>query len=70
MDFDNALAELPLIAILRGMQPDEARKACEAHVVMNVVGIVAVTQWLAGDTGLLLGRIYLVAMAPISLAIW
>ena len=46
-----------------------ARKMCEAHVVMNAVTLVAVAQWLAGDTALLLGRVYLAALAPAALAV-
>jgi len=42
------------------------RKACEMHVVMNLVTAIAVAQLLTGDRGLLLAGIYLAAMAPLS----
>jgi phosphatidylglycerophosphate synthase len=38
-----------------------ARKACEAHVVMNVLLTLAVVQWVLGDTELIAGRIYVAA---------
>ena len=48
------------------------RKACETHVIMNLLGLLAVGQLLLGDTQLLAGRVYLVAMGPIALlvAVW
>lgn len=44
-----------------------ARKACEPHVVMNVVTLVAIAQWVSDDAPLLLARSYLAAMAPLSI---
>jgi len=42
-----------------------ARKACEIHVVMNLLTVLAVGQWFFGDA--MLGpRIYLAAMALLS----
>jgi CDP-alcohol phosphatidyltransferase-like enzyme len=43
------------------------RKACEIHVVMNALTLIAVTEWVLDDTRLMLGRGYLVLMAPLSL---
>ena len=43
-----------------------ARKACETHVVMNVLSLVAVGQLALGDAGLLAGRVYLATMAPVA----
>jgi phosphatidylglycerophosphate synthase len=44
-----------------------ARKACEMHVVMNLLSALAVGQLLLGDTGLLAGRVCLLLMAPAAL---
>ena len=41
-----------------------ARKACETHVVMNVLTAVAVGQLLLADGGLVAGRLYLGVIAP------
>ncbi len=46
-----------------------ARKACEIHVVMNLLTVFALGQWIFGDASLLAPRIYLAAMAPLSLAV-
>jgi len=46
-----------------------ARKACEGHVVLNVLALLAVGQWLGGDTSLLAGRVYLALMALLSAAV-
>ncbi len=54
-----------------------ARKACETHVMMNLLGLLALLQWilsrwLLGDADLLIGRTYLTAMgilAPLLAAI-
>ncbi|MBN1589252.1 MAG: CDP-alcohol phosphatidyltransferase family protein, partial [Pirellulales bacterium] len=46
-----------------------ARKLCEMHVVMNLLGVLAVTSWLLGDTRLVLGRAYLALMATTALAV-
>ncbi len=49
-----------------------ARKACEIHVVMNLLTVIALAQWIIGDTSLLGAKIYLAAMGPLSLvvAVW
>jgi phosphatidylglycerophosphate synthase len=46
-----------------------ARKACEIHVVLNLLALIALGQLLAGDGRLLAGRLYLAAMAPIAAAV-
>ena len=46
-----------------------ARKACEIHVVMNVLTMVAAVAWLFDDRALLLARLYLSLMAAGSLAV-
>ncbi|HLA83759.1 MAG TPA: CDP-alcohol phosphatidyltransferase family protein [Thermoguttaceae bacterium] len=46
-----------------------ARKMCETHVVMNVLSILAVTAWLAGDSRLWLGRGYLTLVAVLSVGV-
>ncbi len=46
-----------------------ARKACEIHVIMNVLTLLAVVQWFLADDSFLAAKIYLAAMAPISLAV-
>ena len=43
-----------------------ARKACEIHVVMNLLTVLAVGQWLFGDIDMSAPRIYLAAMALLS----
>lgn len=43
-----------------------ARKACEMHVVMNLVTAIAVVQLLSGDRRLLLASLYLAAMVALS----
>jgi hypothetical protein len=45
------------------------RKACEMHVVLNVLALIALGQWLAGDQRLLIGRVYLVLMGPAAAAV-
>jgi len=45
------------------------RKACEPHVVMNVLGLLTVGQWLIGDTRLVSGSIYLAAMGPLAIGV-
>ena len=45
-----------------------ARKACETHVIMNVLTVLALGQLMLADTSLLAGRIYLLTMAPIAAA--
>ncbi len=49
-----------------------ARKACEMHVVANLLAIIALGQVLGGDSGLLTGRVYLamMAMAATMVAGW
>ncbi|MBN2473488.1 MAG: CDP-alcohol phosphatidyltransferase family protein [Pirellulales bacterium] len=46
-----------------------ARKACEIHVILNLLALVAIGQLLLGDRTLTLGRIYLGLAAPIALAV-
>jgi hypothetical protein len=46
-----------------------ARKACEMHVVLNVLALVALGQLLCGDRQLLIGRVYLGLMAPTAAAV-
>jgi hypothetical protein len=46
-----------------------ARKACEIHVVLNMLALTALGQLLAGDRQLLIGRIYLAVMAPTAAAV-
>ena len=46
-----------------------ARKACEIHVVLNVLALIALGQLLTGDGQLLIGRIYLALMAPTAAAV-
>jgi len=43
-----------------------ARKACEIHVVLNLLAVTALVQLLAGDTGLLVGRIHLAVAAALA----
>jgi len=45
------------------------RKACEIHVILNVLTLAALAQWLVGDTHLLIGKIYLGVAAPVALAV-
>ncbi len=42
------------------------RKACETHVIMNVLSLLAVLQLVLGDAELLAGRLYLTLAAPIA----
>ena len=46
-----------------------ARKACEIHVLMNVLTVLAVGEWLFADSNHLAARAYLAAMAPLSLLV-
>ena len=46
-----------------------ARKACEAHVVINVLCLLALESWLRGDRYLWAGRYYLALMASLSTAV-
>ena len=46
-----------------------ARKACEIHVVANVLALLAIGQLVVGDAYLLAGRVYLAIMAPTAAAI-
>lgn len=43
-----------------------AKKACEPHVVMNLLMLLGVTQWLIGDRDLLLGRCYVSFMGFVA----
>lgn len=47
-----------------------ARKACEIHVVMNSLSLLAAAEWLGGDRDLLLARAYLSLLAPLSLLVF
>jgi hypothetical protein len=46
-----------------------ARKACEMHVVLNLLALIALGQLLAADGQLLAGRVYLALMAPTAAAV-
>ena len=46
-----------------------ARKACESHVVMNLITAVAIGQWLLGDTSLATARVYLTLATATGLAV-
>jgi hypothetical protein len=48
------------------------RKACEMHVVMNLMTAIAAAQLLIGDQGLLLAAGFVAMMAPLSVgvAVW
>lgn len=46
------------------------RKACEIHLVMNSLTLLAVVQWLLDDRGLLAGRAYLSLLATGSLLLF
>jgi phosphatidylglycerophosphate synthase len=46
-----------------------ARKACETHVLVCVLGLVALGSWLLGDRNLLAGRCYVALMTPLSMAV-
>lgn len=50
---------LPLAAWL-------ARKSCEAHVVMNLLTLLAAAAWLLNDHALLLARCYAATMAAVA----
>jgi hypothetical protein len=43
-----------------------ARKACETHVIMNVLTLLAIGEWLIGDATLVTGRAYLLIMAALA----
>jgi len=45
------------------------RKACEMHVILNVLGLTALVQLLVGDTHLLVATTYLAVMVPVSVAV-
>jgi phosphatidylglycerophosphate synthase len=47
-----------------------ARKACEVHVLMNVLSLVAVGSWLLGDTRLWAARVYVAAAAPLAVLVF
>ncbi len=49
-----------------------ARKACEMHVVMNLLGLVAVGEWLTADGCLIGGQLWLAALAvaAVGVAAW
>lgn len=43
-----------------------ARKLCETHVIMNLLGLVSLAQWALGDAHLWLGRSYVVVCASLA----
>lgn len=43
-----------------------ARKFCEPHVVMNVLSLLAITQWALHDVQLSAGRAYLAVLAAVA----
>lgn len=43
-----------------------ARKSCEIHVTMNLLLVVGLLAWLAGDRHLLLGRAYVLLAVPLA----
>jgi phosphatidylglycerophosphate synthase len=45
-----------------------ARKACETHVIINLILLISLCQWVFFDTRLLMARGYLAIMAPLSAA--
>jgi len=49
-----------------------ARKACETHVMMNVLSMLAIGQLVLGDAEMLAGRVYFVLMVPLAAmtAVW
>ena len=46
-----------------------ARKACETHVMINLLLLIAVCQWLFSDSRLLMAEGYLAAMVPLGVAV-
>ena len=46
-----------------------ARKACETHVMISVLGLLALGSWLLGDRNLWASRCYVALMAPLSTAV-
>ena len=49
--------------------PWAARKACEMHVVLNVLAVLSLGQLLTGDGRLAIGQVYLALMAPTAAAV-
>jgi hypothetical protein len=49
-----------------------ARKMCEMHVVMNLLGVVAVGEWLLADRHLIAGQLWLgvLTLAAVGVAGW
>ncbi|NQU26283.1 MAG: CDP-alcohol phosphatidyltransferase family protein [Candidatus Nealsonbacteria bacterium] len=45
-----------------------ARKACEMHVAINAIAVIALGQLITADVNLLAGRIYLAVIAPTAAA--
>jgi hypothetical protein len=43
-----------------------AHKACEMHVIMNILTALAMGQWIAADASFLAGRLYVGLMAPLA----
>ena len=46
-----------------------ARKACETHVMINLILLIALCQWGFLDTRLLVAQSYLAIMAPLGIAV-
>ena len=46
-----------------------ARKACETHVTINLILLIALCQWVLFDTRLLAAQLYLSIMAPLAIAV-
>jgi len=60
---------LPAPAVPRSLRPLAswlARKLCEPHVAMNLLGAVALFAWLVEDTRLWLGCVYVAGMALLA----
>jgi hypothetical protein len=49
-----------------------ARKLCETHVIMNLLGLLSLVQWTLGDRQLLTGRGYLLLSASVAamMVVW
>lgn len=46
-----------------------ARKACETHVVMNLITAVAIGQWVLSDTTLAMARVYVAFATATAMAV-
>jgi hypothetical protein len=54
---------------LKGLAGYLARKACETHVVMNVLSLLAVAQFALGDERLVLGSVYVLGMSLLGVVL-